>query len=148
LWEEIRVAATKFGSVNAWPEALVPTILSVRSKIPFYKGVIRLKYEFFDCALSLTVSVPASPQAKICLLRMNLCQIHWLSILRAAYLRRFRPFALVAVFHPEIPSLARITDETARTRACVRQGIGRERISALFKLNGLHLNVMLVTEGA
>ena len=148
LWEEIRVGGDQLQPQPMARSTCSNKSLSVRSEILFYKRVIRLKYEFFYCAVSLAVGFPASPQAKASILRVNLSQIHGLSILRTAYLRRFGSFALVAVFYPEVPSPACITDEATGKWTRERQGIGGERISALFKLNGLHLNVMFVTKGA
>jgi hypothetical protein len=79
---------------------------------------------------------------------MDRCQIHGKPVLRTAHPQHPSLFALFLPFGREVPSLARITDDAARKRACVCERIGREGITALFKLNVLHLNVMCVTKGA
>jgi hypothetical protein len=63
-------------------------------------------------------------------------------------MQHFGSLGLVATFGREVSSPWCITDDAARKRACVCERIGREGIGALFKLNGLHLNVMCVTKGA
>src|SRR5580692_8061665 len=79
---------------------------------------------------------------------MDRSQIHGKPVLRTSHPQHPSLLALFVALGCEVPGLARITDDAARNWACVCERIGRERIAALFKLNGLHLNVMYVTKGA
>jgi hypothetical protein len=96
----------------------------------------------------LTIGLRASPQAKSSVLRMDRSQIHGKPVLRTSHPQHPSLLALFVPFGREVPGLARIADGAARKLARVGERIGGERISALFKLNGLHLNVMCVTRGA
>src|SRR5438552_11310530 len=137
-----------FESSSSRPKAKILS-LSVRSEILLYRSVVWIKYVFFDCAMPLAVGFSASPQAKILLLGVNLRQIHRQAILRTGHPQHSCLLALLLVaLNRKISGIVRKKDEAARKWACVSEGVGREGMSAVFKLNGLHRDVMFVTKRA
>ena len=141
-----RSAPAWFESSSSRPR---PKFLSVRSEILLYRSVLWIKYVFFDCAMPLAVGFSASPQAKILLLGVNLSQIHRQAILRTGHPQHSCLLALLLVaLNRKVSGIVRKKDEAVRKWACVSEGVGREGMSAVFKLNGLHRDVMFVAKRA